>query len=202
MSILKSVPKRSSIARNGGLDERRQFFIDNANSTNYYYMPIGDVPQHPHRNTLVPLGTFLGFINYNGQVPIEDNKYANNNPNHSYLMRFSNYPYNSTGPIGMEKNPLVYTDYPPDNGSAVGSAQRLVASRRKAVPPTYTNYLEQFSPGTLADSIREGRPLMSGDGITGWGVSLTKGGKKTMQKSKNKKTNKTRKYQKKRRNNK
>ncbi len=55
MNILKRVPKAN---RDSGIDNRRQFFIDNANSEKYYYMPIGDIPQHPHRNTLVPLGTF------------------------------------------------------------------------------------------------------------------------------------------------
>jgi hypothetical protein len=175
---LKSVPKKSWTG-----DNRRLFFTENANSQKYYYMPIGDIPQHPHRNTLVPLGTFLGFDGTDTQ----------------YYMRFSNPPYNNSehSHISMNTNPLVYTDYPPVD---------------ETIPLTYTDYLEQFAPGILQDSIIQGRPLISGDGITGFGVSSINGGKKqdksknrTMkntQKSKNRKTKNTRKYKKRRGNNK
>ena len=159
MSVLKRVPNR--VHGGYGVDARRQFFIDNANSEKYYYMPIGDVPQHLNRNTLVPLGTFLGFINLRGQVPIEDNAY------HSgldYYMRFSNYPYNSTenwnGPIGMDINPLVYTDEPPAAGS---------------VPLHYYDYV-QMKNGTQAfdengrPKNNEQFPIIFGDGENGWGV--------------------------------
>ena len=161
---LKRVPKKSWTG-----DARRPFFANNANSKNYYYMPIGDVPQHPHRNTLVPLGAFIGFDDY---------------PNMVYFMRFSIPPYNNSefGHISMDTNPLVYTDEPPVVGS---------------VPLTYTDYLKQFYPRELEDRKRENRPLMSGDGVTGFGVSITgrRGGKKT-KKRKNKKIKKTRKYKK------
>ena len=169
---LKRVPKRNTTT-----DVRRQFFIDNANSKKYYYMPIDDVPQHPHRNTLVPLGTFLGFINLRGQVPVLDDQYYNND-NHSYFMRFSNYPYNSTenwnGPIGMDIHTLVYTDEPPVAGS---------------VPLTYMDYLEQFHPGRLAEMAQQNIGIISGDGVTGFGVSITgkRGGKKTKKHKKYKK---------------
>jgi len=165
MNILKRVPKAN---RDSGIDNRRQFFIDNANSEKYYYMPIGDIPQHPHRNTLVPLGTFLGFINFRGQVPVLDNEYYNND-NYSYFMRFSNSPYNAEdghGTVGMDTNPLVYTDEPPVAGS---------------VPLTYRDYLEQFRPGQLAEMAQQNIGIISGDGVTGFGVSVTgkRGGKKT-----------------------
>ena len=112
-AVFKRVPSR---AKWGPNDVRRKFFTENANSEKYYYMPIGDVPQHPHRKTLVPLGTFLGFLNYRGQVITSDDQYYNDDY-HSYWMRFSNYPYNSTehwtGTIGRDINPLVYTEEPP-----------------------------------------------------------------------------------------
>ena len=64
----------------------------------------------------MPLGTFLGFLNYRGQVITSDDQYYNDDY-HSYWMRFSNYPYNSTehwtGTIGRDINPLVYTEEPP-----------------------------------------------------------------------------------------
>ncbi len=131
---LKRVPKKSWHG-----DARRPFFIENANSKKYYYMPIGDVPQHPH--TLVPLGAFLGFINYRGQVPIEDNEYSLSDGT-SYYMRFSNYPYNATdrvlGAISMEVDPLLYTDEPP------------------VVPLTYEDYIKQFYPEQLSEITRRG----------------------------------------------
>jgi hypothetical protein len=155
---LKRVPEKSK-----GDDVRRSFFSDPANSTKYYYMPVGDVPQNSNRNTLVPLGTFLGFINYRGQVPISDDQYVNND-NFSYLMRFSNPPFNNgegtPGAIGMEANPLIYTDTPPVAGS---------------VPLTYSDYIEQFYPGQLAN---------------------IRGGKKTRNR-KNRKSKRSRKYKKK-----
>lgn len=207
MSVLKRVPPR---VIGGHVDARRQFFIDNANSEKYYYMPVGDIQQNPHRNTLVPLGTFLGFINLRGQVHIEDNAY------HSgldYYMRFSNYPYNSTenwnGPIGMDINPLVYTDEPPAAGS---------------VPLHYYDYV-QMAKGTQAFD-ENGRPMNNehfpiifGDGENGWGVQTFRppgyvteqsrnstfgaanfvaksGGRKKTQKRKNIKSKKTQKYKK------
>jgi hypothetical protein len=127
-SILIRVPKKSWIK-----DKRRQFFIENANSQKYYYMPIGDIPQHPYRNTLVPLGTFLGFDDYRpapggyGKIPITDTN--------KYYMRFSNPPYNSeTGHIGMNIDPLVYTE----NHSIDGS--NLL---------TYQDYIEQIEKGEI-----------------------------------------------------
>jgi hypothetical protein len=86
--------------------ERRMFFTDNADSEKYYYMPIGDFPHDPNRNTLVPLGKFLGFFN----------PHRWNHANPEYYIRFSNPPYdgeNTDGPIHMNINPLVYTDLPP-----------------------------------------------------------------------------------------
>lgn len=131
---LKRVPKKSWMG-----DNRRTFFIENANSQKYYYMPIGDFPQHPHRNTLVPLGTFLGFINYRGQVPIPDDQYTNSD-NFRYLMRFSNPPFNNgdgtPGAIDMGVNPLVYTDTPPVAGS---------------IPLTYRDYIREFYPEQLTE---------------------------------------------------
>ena len=189
---LKSVPTKSWTG-----DNLRLFFTENANSQKYYYMPIGDIPQHPHRNTLVPLGTFLGFDDYRpasggyGKIQITDGTVGT-----EYYMRFSNPPYNNSehGHISMNTNPLVYTDYPPVD---------------ETIPLTYTDYLEQFAPGILQDSIIQGRPLISGDGITGFGVSSKNGGKKqdksknrTMKntrKSKNRKTKNARKYKKRRR---
>jgi hypothetical protein len=204
MSVLKRVPKKSWTG-----DMRRQFFIDNANSNKYYYMPVGDVQNNPHRNTLVPLGTFLGFINFRGQVPVLDDKYYNND-NYSYFMRFSNYPYNSTenwsGPISMETDPLVYTDEPPAAGS---------------VPLHYYDYVQMAYGTQVFDE--NGRPMINeqfptafGDGENGWGAQTLRppgqvspqlqqsslgaanfvakrGGKKT-RKRKNRKLKKTRKH--------
>lgn len=117
---LKRVPKKSWSG-----DNRRSFFRENINSEKYYYMPIGDIPQHPNRNTLVPLGTFLGFDDYNGTSG-------------GYYMRFSISPYNNSehGHISMEVNPLVYTDKPPTIGS---------------VPLSYDDYIEQFYPEQLVN---------------------------------------------------
>ena len=83
-------------------------------------MPIGDVPQHPHRNTLVPLGTFLGFDDVGTD----------------YYMRFSNPPYNNSehGHISMNTHPLVYTDKPQDDAS---------------MPLTYRDYIREFYPEQL-----------------------------------------------------
>ena len=114
MSVLKIVPERPSGGR--GDDQRRKFFTENANSEKYYYMAVGDVPQAVNRNTLVPLGTFLGFLNYNRfGIPITDNQYSNQGAHSTYSMRFSNAPYNSEcGAIFMnEVKPIVYTDEPP-----------------------------------------------------------------------------------------
>ena len=207
MSILKRVPNR--VHGGYGVDARRQFFIENANSEKYYYMPVGDVPQNPNRNTLVPLGTFLGFINLRGQVPIEDNAY------HSgldYYMRFSNPPYNAEnghGAVGMDTNPLVYTDYPPAAGS---------------VPLHYYDYIQLNNPQAFDENGRptygEQFPTAFGDGENGWGVQslrppgyeypqlqqsrngaanfvAKRGGKKT-RKRKNRKSKKTLKYKKRR----
>jgi hypothetical protein len=205
MSILKRVPSKSW---NG--DARRQFFIENANSEKYYYMPIGDVPQHPRRNTLVPLGTFLGFINYRGQVPIEDDAYSLSDST-SYYMRFSNYPYNATdrvmGAVGMDVNPLVYTDNPPAAGS---------------VPLHYYDYIQMNNPQAFDDNGRptydQRFPVIFGDGENGWGVQslrqglypqleqsrhgaanfvAKRGGKKTRNR-KNRKSKKTQKHKKRR----
>jgi hypothetical protein len=132
--MLKIVPKKSL-----NRDERRQFFIENANTEKYYYMA------HPHRNTLVPLGTFLGFVNYNRkQLQIHNSEYFNNN-NFSYVMRFSNPPYNAEngfGAIGMYEDVLLYTDEPPAAGS---------------VPLSYSDYINQYYPGTIGGSIRKKR---------------------------------------------
>jgi hypothetical protein len=208
MSVLKRVPEKME-----SVDNRRHFFIENANSEKYYYMPIGDVPQHPHRNTLVPLGKFLGFINYRFQVPVSDDQYVNND-NFRYLMRFSNFPFNggegSPGAISMGVNPLVYTDEPPAAGS---------------VPLHYYDYV-QMENGTQAFD-KNGRPMINeqfpiafGDGENGWGVQTLRppgqvppqlqqsfigahnfvakrGGKKTRNR-KNKKLKKTRKHKRRR----
>ena len=211
MSVLKRVPNKSS----SGPDNRRQFFIDNANSEKYYYMPVGDVPQNPNRNTLVPLGTFLGFINFNGQMTIPDDQFPIYNNGHNqftYRMRFSNPPYNAEnehGAVGMDTNPLVYTDYPPPAGS---------------VPLHYYDYV-QMANGTQAFD-ENGRPMNNehfpiifGDGENGWGVQTLRppgyvteqsrnstfgaanfvaksGGRKKTQKRKNRKSKKTQKYKK------
>ena len=114
MSGLKRVPNRPSWGR--GDDERRKFFTENANSEKYYYMEGGDFPYARNRNTLVPLGTFLGFLNYNRfEMPITDNQYSNQGAHSTYSMRFSNAPYNSEcGAIFMnEVKPIVYTHEPP-----------------------------------------------------------------------------------------
>ena len=211
MSVLKRVPKAT---RNSGIDNRRQFFIDNANSNKYYYMPIGDVQHNPNRNTLVPLGTFLGFIDYRpapggyGMIKIDDG-----NVGTEYYMRFSNYPYNATdrevGAVGMDINPLVYTDEPPAAGS---------------VPLHYYDYV-QMANGTQAFD-ENGRPMNNehfptafGDGENGWGVQSLRppgyvteqarnstlgaanfvaksGGRKKTQNRKNRKSKKTQKYKK------
>lgn len=102
MNILKRVPTNTN--------KRKVFFIDDANSEKYYYMPIGDVPHDPNRNTLVPLGTFLGFFN----------PHSWDHAMTEYYIRFSNPPYdkeNKYGPIHMNVHPLVYTDLPPAAGS-------------------------------------------------------------------------------------
>ena len=210
MSILKRVPNRGY-----GVDAQRQFFIENTNSNKYYYMPVGDVPQNPNRNTLVPLGTFLGFINFNGQMTMPDDQFPIYNNGHNqftYRMRFSNPPYNAEngfGAIGMDSNTLVYTDEPPAAGS---------------VPLHYYDYV-QMANGTQAFD-ENGRPMNNehfptafGDGENGWGVQtfrppgyvteqsrnstfgsqnfVAKKGGKT-QKRKNRKTKKTRKYKRRR----
>jgi hypothetical protein len=160
MSVLKRVPDKTPYSG----DERRDFFTENAISTKYYYMPIGDVPQHPNRNTLVPLGTFLGFLNYRGLVPIEGNLY------HSgldYYMRFSNYPYNATdrvmGVIHMSTGPLLYTDEPP---------------AAESPPLHYYDYIQLTCPFAFDENGRpnplyaEMFPTAFGDGVTGWGVQM------------------------------
>lgn len=202
MSILRRVPKR-----NGWVDERRQFFINNANSEKYYYVPIGDVPHHPNRNTLVPLGTFLGFINYRGQVPVPDAQYTDRE-NFIYFMRFSNPPYNGQSAIKQDQN-LVYTDQPPAAGS---------------VPLHYYDYVQLTSPDAFDENGRptfdERFPTAFGDGENGMGVQVNRpynyeteqsrnsrsgavnfvakrAGKKTL-KRKNRKLKKTQKYKKRR----
>jgi hypothetical protein len=137
---LKRVPKKSWTG-----DMRRPFFTKNANSNKYYYMPVGDIPQNPHRNTLVPLGKFLGFDDYRpapggyGKIPITDSTVGT-----EYYMRFSIPPYNNSehGAIGMEANPLVYTEEPPASNS---------------VPLTYNDYLEQLSKGGKKTKKRKNR---------------------------------------------
>ena len=211
MSVLKRVPNRGY-----GVDAQRQFFIENANSNKYYYMPVGDVPQNPNRNTLVPLGTFLGFINFNGQMTMPDDQFPIYNNGHNqftYRMRFSNPPYNAAdgmSAVGMGADPLVYTDEPPAAGS---------------VPLHYYDYV-QMSNGTQSFD-ENGRPMNNehfptafGDGENGWGVQslrppgseypqlqqsrlgaanfvAKRGGKKT-RKRKNRKSKKTQKYKKRR----
>ena len=205
MSILRRVPKR-----NGWVDERRQFFINNANSEKYYYVPIGDVPHHPNRNTLVPLGTFLGFTNFRGQVPVPDAQYTDRE-NFNYVMRFSKPPYNSVnghGAIGRDQN-LVYTDQPPAAGS---------------VPLHYYDYVQLTSTDAFDENGRptfdERVPTAFGDGENGMGVQVNRpynyeteqsrnsssgavnfvakrAGKKTL-KRKNRKLKKTQKYKKRR----
>jgi hypothetical protein len=152
MSILKMVPSKSWSG-----DNRRQFFIDNANSEKYYYMPVGDIQNNPHRNTLVPLGTFLGFVNYRGQIEVPDNQNYDR-----YVMRFSNSPYNAengNGAVGMDTHPLVYTEQPPAAGS---------------VPLHYYDYVQLSNPQIFDEN---GRPTNNeqfstifGDGENGWGV--------------------------------
>ena len=162
MSVLKRVPNRPLWGR--GDDELRKFFTENANSEKYYYMPVGDVFQDRHRNTLVPLGTFLGFLNYRGQVPTSDDQYYNSD-NYSYFMRFSNYPYNSTencnGPIGMDINPLVYTEEPPSPES---------------IPLHYYDYIQLTTPEWFDEDGKPKQdypfPLAFGDGVTCPGVQI------------------------------
>jgi hypothetical protein len=151
--MLKRVPTKSWTG-----DARRQFFIENANSEKYYYQAIGNEQHNPHRNTLVPLGKFLGFVNYNRKQVIQDSEYFNNN-NFSYVMRFSNPPYNAengSGAIDMMADTLLYTDEPPAAGS---------------VPLHYYDYIQMDYP-TLFDE--NGRPIDSevfpvffGDGESG-----------------------------------
>lgn len=187
MSILRRVPESS-----GMRDNRRQFFIDNANSEKYYYIPIGDVPHHPNRNTLVPLGTFLGFINYRGQVRVPDEQYLDRE-NFNYFMRFSIPPYNGQSAIKRDQN-LVYTDQPPAAGS---------------VPLHYYDYVQLTNPQAFDEN---GRPTFYaptfGDGETqelrnsvsrmdAINFVAKRGGKKT-QKRKNRKSKKTQKYKKRR----
>jgi hypothetical protein len=206
MSVLKRVPK---LTRNSGIDNRLQFFIDNLNSEKYYYMPVGDVPQHPNRNTLVPLGTFLGFFSFTRHIPINGNEISIHD---SYGMRFSIPPYNAAdgmSAMGMGADPLVYTDEPPAAGS---------------VPLHYYDYV-QMANGTQAFD-ENGRPMNNeqfptafGDGENGRGVQSLRppgqvppqlqqsrlgaanfvaksGGRKKTQKHKNRKSKKTQKYKK------
>jgi hypothetical protein len=187
MSILRRVPPSS-----GMRDNRRQFFIDNANSEKYYYIPIGDVPHHPNRNTLVPLGTFLGFINYRGQARIPDEQYLDRE-NFNYFMRFSNPPYNGQAAVKRDQN-LVYTDQPPAAGS---------------VPLHYYDYVQLNNPDAFDEN---GRPTFYaptfGDGETqelrnsmsrmdAINFVAKRGGKKTRNR-KNRKSKKTQKYKKRR----
>ncbi len=164
MSILKRVPKYK-LSWNG-VDARRQFFIDNADSEKYYYMPVGDGQGDRNRNTLVPLGTFLGFIDYRpapggyGRIQVMDGINWT-----EYYMRFSNPPYNSGteyGPIHMSTHPLVYTDHPPAAGS---------------VPLHYYDYIQLSNPQLFDENGRpkpeafnSGLPTAFGDGENGHGV--------------------------------
>jgi hypothetical protein len=204
MSVLKRVPPR---VIGGHVDARRQFFINNLNSEKYYYMPVFDVPQHPNRNTLVPLGKFLGFFSFTRHIPINGNEISIHD---SYGMRFSIPPYNAAdgmSAIGMGADPLVYTDEPPADGS---------------VPLHYYDYV-QMANGTQAFD-ENGRPMNNehfptafGDGVTGWGTQMIiphvteqarnstlgaanfvakSGGRKKTQKHKNRKSKKTQKYKK------
>jgi len=204
MSILKRVPDKTTYSH---IDARRQFFIDNANSEKYYYMPVGDNQGDRNRNTLVPLGTFLGFFNIDRIVPISGDEISNQT---NYSMRFSNPPYNSEsghGPIHMSVHPLVYTDHPPAAGS---------------VPLHYYDYIQMNNPEAFDENGRptydERFPTAFGDGVTGWGTQMVipheteqlrnsrngaanfvakRGGKKT-RKRKNRKSKKTQKYKKRR----
>ena len=158
MSVLKIVPERPSGGR--GDDQRRKFFTENANSEKYYYMPIGDVPQSPNRNTLVPLGTFLGFLNYNRfEIPITDDQYSNQGAYSTYSMRFSNAPYNSGREIHMKTNPIVYTDKPP---------------APESTPLHYYDYIQLTHPQWFDDDGKPKNiypfPLGFGDGINGAGT--------------------------------
>jgi hypothetical protein len=160
MSALESVPERSGYSN---VDDRRKFFTENANSEKYYYMPVGDIPQNPHRNTLVPLGKFLGFVNIGGQIPISDDQYSSNA---EYKMRFSNWPFNEGyygGAIHMSTGPLLYTHEPPASES-----DRL----------HYYDYIQFKNPAAFDENGRpnplyaEQFPTGFGDGITGWGVQM------------------------------
>ena len=188
MSVLKRVPKAT---RNSGIDNRLQFFIDNANSEKYYYMPVGDVPQHPNRNTLVPLGTFLGFFSFTRHIPINGNEISIHD---SYGIRFSIPPYNAAdgmSAVGMGADPLVYTDKPPAAGS---------------VPLHYYDYV-QMANGTQAFDengwgVQTFRPPgyvteQSRNSTFGAANFVAKsGGRKKTQKRKNIKSKKTQKYKK------
>lgn len=205
MSVLKRVPEKTTYSH---IDARRQFFIDNANSEKYYYMPVGDNQGDRNRNTLVPLGTFLGFFSLDRQIPIRDDEITNQT---NYGMRFSNPPFNgeSMGAVGMNTNPLVYTDHPPAAGS---------------VPLHYYDYIQLSNPQIFDEN---GRPTPNidfptafGDGENGHGVQTfrppgyeteqlrnsrlgaqnfvaKKGGNKT-QKCKNRKLKKTRRHKRRR----
>jgi hypothetical protein len=138
MSILKRVPKYKSSW--DGFNARPQFFMDNANSEKYYYMPVGDNEGDRNRNTLVPLGTFLGFISFDRDIPINGDEITNQT---NYGMRFSNPPYNNgsqNGAVHMSTEPLVYTDHPPGAGS---------------VPLHYYDYVQMNSPEAFDEN---GRP--------------------------------------------
>ena len=159
MSILKRVPNYK-LSWNG-VDARRQFFIDNADSEKYYYMPVGDYQFDRNRNTLVPLGTFLGFFSFDRQIPIRGDEIHSRT---NYGMRFSNPPYNSesqSGPIHMDTDPLVYTDHTPGAGS---------------VPLHYYDYIQLSNPQLFDENGRPkpegfnaGLPTAFGDGENGNG---------------------------------
>jgi hypothetical protein len=138
MSNLKRVPKGNRIS----------FFEENRNTDKYYYTAIGDAPQHPFRNTLIPLGTFVGFsIDYNAFSGLTK-------------LTFSDAPFQFANGISIETDPLLYTDELP----AVGS-----------VPLHYYDYATMDIP---AEHFPNGRMpvdhhltyLGFGDGENGMGV--------------------------------
>jgi hypothetical protein len=151
MSVLKRVPEKPA--------EQRNFFTENANSEKYYYMAFGYRPQGRNSNTLVPLGTFLGFLNYNCRgCDIPDDQYQYSKDQNHYCMRFSNALYNSIHMDVNSTNPIVYTDEPP---------------APESTPLHYYDYIQLTTPEWFDE---HGKPKQDypfphcfGDGINGEG---------------------------------
>lgn len=160
VSILKHVPKNS-----------RDFF--SVKSQKYYYRVIGDVPNSRYRNTLVPLGTFVGFVWFNhlGQQfhskPVCGQQYCRKNCFcFSEHILFSLYPTPVLHPMenaettglcfSNEDLVLVFTDEPPALDSA---------------PLHYYDYIQLINPDAFDGN---GQPkfetgcfdLKFGDGVT------------------------------------